>query len=86
MVTSPESGTNVRELAAGIYRINTPITLPVGAFSFNQYLMDDDEPLLFHTGPRQLFPLVHYAAEAIMPCHACAILVSRTSKPTSAAR
>lgn len=67
MITSPESGTNVHEIAAGIYRINTPIALPVGAFSFNQYLVDDDEPLLFHTGPRQLFPLVRQAVEAIMP-------------------
>jgi flavorubredoxin len=67
MVVSPESGTNVHEIAAGIYRVNTPFALPGGAFSFNQYLVDDDEPLLFHTGPRQLFPLVRRAVEAVMP-------------------
>lgn len=68
MVTNPQAGTNVHEIADGIYRINTPITLPDGqAFSFNQYLVVDDAPLLFHTGPRQLFPLVREAIEAVMP-------------------
>ena len=67
MLTNADSGTNVHEIATGIYRINTPIKLPVGAFNFNQYLIDDGEPLLFHTGLRQLFPLVREALEAIMP-------------------
>jgi flavorubredoxin len=67
MITNRESGTNVHEVAPGIYRINTPIALPVGAFNFNQYLVQDDEPLLFHTGPRQLFPLVRQAVEAVLP-------------------
>lgn len=69
MVTNPQSGTNVNEIAAGIYRINTPILLPDGVrkFSFNQYLVVDDEPLLFHTGPRKLFPLVSEAIRSIMP-------------------
>ena len=67
MLANPESGTNVHEIAAGIYRINTPIVLPVGEFSFNQYLVADDEPLLFHTGPRQLFALVRQAVEAVLP-------------------
>ena len=38
-----------------------------GGFSFNQYLIDDDEPLLFHTGPRKLFPLVREAIGRVMP-------------------
>ena len=68
MITNPQSGTNVHEIADGIYRINTPVDLPGGqAFSFNQYLVQDDEPLLFHTGPRQLFPLVSQAVAALMP-------------------
>jgi flavorubredoxin len=59
IVTDPTSGTNVAEIADGIYRINTPVELPgAQAFSFNQYLVVADEPLLFHTGPRQLFALV----------------------------
>jgi flavorubredoxin len=68
MVTNPQSGTNVHEIADGIYRINTPIALPDGqGFSFNQYLVVDDAPLLFHTGPRQLFPLVREAIASVMP-------------------
>jgi flavorubredoxin len=63
MITNSSSGTNLHEIASGIYRINTPIALPDGqGFNFNQYLVADDEPLLFHTGPRRMFPLV---AEAI---------------------
>ena len=44
--------------------------MPIGPgndFSFNQYLVVDDEPLLFHTGQRQLFPLVKEAIEAVIP-------------------
>jgi flavorubredoxin len=69
MITNSDSGTNVHEIAAGIYRINTPVVLPDGseAFNFNQYLVADDEPLLFHTGPRRMFPLVSEAIGAILP-------------------
>ncbi len=68
MITNPGSGTNVHEVADGIYRINTPVRLPGGPdFSFNQYLVVDDAPLLFHTGGRQLFPLVRDAIAAVMP-------------------
>jgi flavorubredoxin len=68
LVTNSQSGTNVHEVAEGIYRINTPVRpaeLP-GGFSFNQYLIVDDEPLLFHTGLRQLFPLVREAVAHVM--------------------
>jgi flavorubredoxin len=69
MITNTQSGTNVQEIAQGIFRINTPITMDggPGAFSFNQYLIADDAPLLFHTGPRQLFPLVREAIAAVVP-------------------
>lgn len=68
-VTNSQSGTNVCEVADGIYRINTPLPpseFP-GGFSFNQFLIDDDEPLLFHTGLRKMFPLVREAVEHVMP-------------------
>jgi flavorubredoxin len=67
--TNAESGTNVEEIADGIYRINTPLSEQVvpGGFSFNQYLILDEEPLLFHTGPRKLFPLVREAVAAVLP-------------------
>ena len=67
MITNVHSGTNVQEIAPGIYRINTPLDIPGGAFSFNQYLVEDDEPLLFHTGPRRLFPLVREAVAGVLP-------------------
>jgi flavorubredoxin len=68
MVTNPQSGTNIHEIASGIYRINTPIDIPGGPqFNFNQYLIVDDEPLVFHTGPRRLFPLVREAINRVMP-------------------
>jgi flavorubredoxin len=68
MVTNPQSGTNVHEIAAGIYRINTPVDIPgAGSFNFNQYLIDDEAPLLFHTGPRRMFPLVREAVSRVLP-------------------
>lgn len=41
-----------------------------GGFSFNQYLVVDDEPLLFHTGPRKMFPLVREAVASVLPVNA----------------
>jgi flavorubredoxin len=68
MITNSQSGTNVHEIAGGIYRISTPVGLPgAGPFSFNQYLIVDDEPLLFHSGLRRMFPLVREAIAAVMP-------------------
>lgn len=63
IVTNTQSGTNLFEVADGIYRINTPVP----GFSFNQYLILDDSPLLFHTGPRKMFPLVREAVAKVMP-------------------
>jgi flavorubredoxin len=63
-----DHATSVDEIADGIYRINTPIAIPgAGGFSFNQYLIVDDAPLLFHTGPRRLFPVVREAIARVMP-------------------
>jgi len=68
MITNPQTGTNVHEVADGVFRINTPIDFPDGqGFSFNQYLVVDDDSLLFHTGPRRKFPLVSEAIAAVMP-------------------
>jgi flavorubredoxin len=67
-VTNRQSGTNLHEVADGIYRINTPVVIPGGSgFSFNQYLIVDAEPLLFHTGPRRMFPLVREAVARVLP-------------------
>lgn len=67
MITNTESGTNVHEIAEGIYRINTPLSAVPGGFSFNQYLVEDDEPLLFHTGLKHMFPLVREAIARVIP-------------------
>lgn len=67
-ITNSQSGTNVYEVSDGIYRINTPVVFEGGGgFSFNQYLIVDDEPLLFHTGPRKMFPLVREAVASVLP-------------------
>ena len=60
--------TQLDEIAPRIYRISTfvPEVGPTG-FTFNQFLIDDDEPLLFHTGLRSMFPLVREAIERVLP-------------------
>jgi flavorubredoxin len=67
-ITNAQSGTNVHEIAAGIFRISTPVSpnqIP-GGFTFNQILVVDDAPLLFHTGMRGLFPLVREAVAHVL--------------------
>jgi flavorubredoxin len=60
--------TNLDEIAPDIYRLSTlvPDIGPTG-FTFNQFLLDDDEPLLFHTGHRSMFPSITEAIERVMP-------------------
>jgi flavorubredoxin len=62
----------IDEIARDIYRINVamPAAFFPGGFSFNQYLVVDEQPLLFHTGPRRLFPLVREQIEKVMPLDA----------------
>jgi flavorubredoxin len=68
MITNTASGTSLDEIAPGIFRINTPVMIPAGpGFNFNQYLVADDDPLVFHTGPRSLFPLVAEAIGKVLP-------------------
>jgi flavorubredoxin len=60
--------TRIHEIADGVYRLSTlvPEVTPDG-FTFNQFLIDADEPMLFHTGMRALFPLVSAAVARVMP-------------------
>ena len=67
MITNAQSRTRVDEVAPALYRISTPVDVVPGGFSFNQYLILDEDPLLFHTGPRRMFPLVREAVAAVMP-------------------
>ncbi len=59
--------TRVDEIAERIYRLSTflPAVGPSG-FTFNQFLVDADEPLLFHCGQRALFPAVSQAAARVI--------------------
>lgn len=61
--------TKVNEIADGIYRLSTwvPDIVPPRGLTFNQFLIDAEEPLLFHTGPRAMFPLVSEALARIRP-------------------
>lgn len=69
MITNSQSGTTIDEIAPNTYRVSTPVDIPVipGGFTFNQYLIVDDEPVLFHTGPRRMFPLVSEAISKVLP-------------------
>lgn len=61
--------TRVDEIADGIYRISTffrEIAEPAG-FTVNQFLVKAEEPLLFHTGMKHLFPVVSEAVNRVVP-------------------
>ena len=69
MSPDKEESTRIDEIASGIYRISTPVppsAIP-GGFTFNQYLVVDDAPLLYHTGPRKMFPLICEAIASVIP-------------------
>ncbi|MFZ5549659.1 MAG: FprA family A-type flavoprotein [Pseudomonadota bacterium] len=70
MVATPRAF--IDEIARDTYRINVamPPGLIPGGFSYNQYLVVDERPLLFHTGPRKLFGLVCEQIERVLPVSA----------------
>jgi flavorubredoxin len=61
--------THVAQIADGIYRFSTfvPDIAPPAGFTFNQFLILAEQPLLFHCGPRGMFPLVSAAVSTIIP-------------------
>jgi flavorubredoxin len=61
--------TRIDEIAAGIYRLSTcvPEIAPPAGFTFNQFLVLGEEPLLFHTGLRRMFPLARAAMSRVLP-------------------
>lgn len=60
--------TRVDEIADGIYRVSTCISeIAPGGFTFNQFIIDAEEPMLYHTGMRGLFPMVSAAVARILP-------------------
>ena len=59
---------SIDEIAQDTYRIKVAVPdLMPGGFSFNQYLVVDDKPLLFHTGPRKLYPVIRQQIETVLP-------------------
>jgi len=56
--------TRVDEIAADIFRISTYV--PEFNLQFNQFLIRDDEPLLFETGMKQIYPLVRDAVSKVI--------------------
>jgi flavorubredoxin len=61
--------TTVAEIEDGIYRLSTylpDVAAPAG-FTVNQFLVLGEEPLLFHCGHRELFPLVSAAVATVVP-------------------
>jgi hypothetical protein len=61
------------------------VYIPEADFMFNQFLVDGEEPLMFHTGPRRLFPIVSEAINQYGQSTNCAGSRSATWRPTSAA-
>ena len=84
------TNTQIDEIADGIYRLSTFVSDvgPTG-FTFNQFLIDDDEPLLFHTGQRMLFDSVSEAiatvGHSINPTVAAAMASSSRAATMSSA-
>jgi flavorubredoxin len=61
--------TRISEIADGIFRLSTlvPDIAPPAGFTFNQFVVMGDEPLMFHTGLRRMFPLKREAISRLMP-------------------
>jgi len=68
MAVQDFEGTRVDEIADRIFRISTPVpSVAGGGITYNQYLLVDDEPLLFHTGKRRMFSQVQEALARVLP-------------------
>jgi hypothetical protein len=55
----------VAEIAPDVFQISTLV--PDADLRFNQFLIRDEEPLLYHTGMRSLFPQVMEAVAKLIP-------------------
>lgn len=66
MTSAPAA--SIHEIAPDTYRISVPLPAALGGgFSFNQYLVVDEMPLIFHTGPKKLFPLIREQIGKVLP-------------------
>jgi len=80
--------TKISEIADGIYRLSTyvPDIAPPAGFTFNQFLVLGDDPLMFHTGLRKMFPLNRDALSRIIAPERLRWIAFGHSRPTSAGR
>jgi hypothetical protein len=80
--------TRTDEIADGIYRLSTylPDVAASAGFTVNQFLINAEQPLLYHCGMRSLFGLVSVAAARIVPLQRLRWIGSRTWSPTSRGR
>ncbi|MFW5925798.1 MAG: MBL fold metallo-hydrolase [Myxococcota bacterium] len=67
MTEHPHTRTRIDAVGDGVYRIHTPVSEIPGGFSFNQYLVVDDEALLFHCGLRALADPILEAIGSVVP-------------------
>lgn len=58
--------TETHEIAPGIFRFSTLVTEIAGGFSFNQFLVRGEEPMLFHCGHRAMFPMISAAVARVI--------------------
>jgi flavorubredoxin len=65
--TTGDPMTSIDEIADGLFRISTPVDTVPGGFTYGQYLIRDDQPLLFHTGPKSLFEATLGAIATVLP-------------------
>ena len=64
-----QPATRIDAINESLFRISTavPADMVPGGFTFNQYLLVDDAPLLFHTGLRHQFESVAGAISSVLP-------------------
>lgn len=55
---------NISEIAPDVYRIS--VFVPQFNLQFNHFLIKDDEPMLYHAGMKQMFPLLREAVSKII--------------------
>jgi len=55
---------NITEIAPDVFRLS--LFVPDFNLQFNQFVVRDDEPLLFHTGMRGIFPQVREAVSKVV--------------------
>jgi flavorubredoxin len=53
------------EIAPDVYRFS--VYVPEFNLQFNHFLIKDDEPMLYHTGMKQMFPVLLEAVSKILP-------------------